>query len=230
MQGVCLAWFLRGDLSLRRLTIMAAGHAEGASPFTVRSSTEKDVASIMSVVNAAYSVEKDPGSGEGALSQCRVVWAPISAPPAGVSFKTGDRFTEESEVEAFTSDNRCLVAVLDGAVVGCICWDALSRDASGACVGEFGPLAVSPAARGKGIARALVRAVEDVFLSGGASASQLSIVDCRTDLPPFYAKLGYTETDRVPVDASLPQYRLAMANLTRPIAFVKYAKSLSSEA
>jgi predicted N-acetyltransferase YhbS len=60
--------------------------------------------------------------------------------------------------------------------------------------GYLGMLAVDPAEQGKGLGRIMVDAVEDYCRKKGCSGVDLVIINLRTDLPPFYRKLGYVET------------------------------------
>ena len=60
--------------------------------------------------------------------------------------------------------------------------------------GYLGMLAVDPAEQGKGLGRVMVDAVEDYCLGKGCSGVDLVVISLRTDLPPFYRKLGYAET------------------------------------
>ena len=55
---------------------------------------------------------------------------------------------------------------------------------------------------------------------------RLGIVDARTDLPPFYSRLGFVAAGEEAVDRSLPQYEKAMATLTKPVKFLVYAKDI----
>lgn len=59
--------------------------------------------------------------------------------------------------------------------------------------GYLGMLAVDPAEQGKGLGRAMVRAAEDYCRTKGCSVLDLLVINLRTDLPPFYRRLGYKE-------------------------------------
>ncbi len=61
--------------------------------------------------------------------------------------------------------------------------------------GYLGMLAVDPAEQGQGLGRLMVDAVEDYCRNRGCSGVDLVVISLRTDLPPFYQKLGYIETD-----------------------------------
>ena len=60
--------------------------------------------------------------------------------------------------------------------------------------GYLGMLAVDPAEQGKGLGRVMVDAVENYCRAKGCSGVDLVVISLRTDLPPFYRKLGYIET------------------------------------
>jgi GNAT superfamily N-acetyltransferase len=55
----------------------------------------------------------------------------------------------------------------------------------------LGILAVDPAAQGRGLARQLVEAVEQASRESGRAFLDLSVVNLRTELFPFYQRLGY---------------------------------------
>ena len=106
-----------------------------------------------------------------------------------------------------------------------------SRDESGrltGCVyvelrgerGYFGMLSVEPSQQGRGLGRRLVDAAEDYAHAHGCTAMDIRVVDLRTELPPFYRKLGYIETGLVePVNDP---------RALRPFYFVTMSKPLGN--
>ncbi len=60
--------------------------------------------------------------------------------------------------------------------------------------GYLGMLAVNPTEQGRGLGRVMVDTVEDYCRDKGCSGVDLVVISLRTDLPPFYSKLGYAET------------------------------------
>lgn len=60
--------------------------------------------------------------------------------------------------------------------------------------GYFGMLAVSPAYQHKGFGRAMVQAAEEHCRQQGCTRMDLTVLSLRTELPPFYSRLGYSET------------------------------------
>jgi GNAT superfamily N-acetyltransferase len=81
---------------------------------------------------------------------------------------------------------------------------------------------LDPAQHGKGLGRTLVEAAEARFRRAGCRAVDISVVDLRTELPPFYRRLGYVETGTAP----FPDPDKA----TRPCHFILMSKPLTAEA
>jgi RimJ/RimL family protein N-acetyltransferase len=59
--------------------------------------------------------------------------------------------------------------------------------------GYFGMLAVDPARQTKGAGRAMIGMAEEHFRKLGCNAMDITVLSLRTDLPPYYRKLGYVE-------------------------------------
>ena len=66
--------------------------------------------------------------------------------------------------------------------------------------------------------RRLIEAAEDYARASGCTAMDIRVVNLRTELPPFYKKLGYTETGDVE-PASDPR-------ALQPFCFVRMSKPL----
>jgi GNAT superfamily N-acetyltransferase len=80
--------------------------------------------------------------------------------------------------------------------------------------GYFGLLSVDPAYQGRGLGKKLVDQAEDVCRNAGCGVMQIRVLNHRTELPPFYEKLGYSvagieEVEQVP-SARLPYNFLLM--------------------
>jgi len=60
--------------------------------------------------------------------------------------------------------------------------------------GYFGMLAVDPSRQGTGLGRKIVDAAEDHCRRAGCTHVDINVLSLRTELPPFYRKLGYKET------------------------------------
>ena len=83
----------------------------------------------------------------------------------------------------------------------------------------FGLLAVNPDQQGRGWGRRMVEAAEAHARAAGCAAMDIRVVNLRTELPPFYRKLGYSETGTEP---------LVDPRLTQPAYFVLMSKVLDS--
>jgi GNAT superfamily N-acetyltransferase len=67
----------------------------------------------------------------------------------------------------------------------------------------FGMLSVDPSRQGTGLGKRLVAALEDHCRATGCRFIDLHIVNIRQELPPFYRKLGYTETGTEPFPSDI---------------------------
>ena len=79
-----------------------------------------------------------------------------------------------------------LLAEENGKLAGCN-YVELRRDA-----GYFGLLSVDPAFQGRGLGRKLVEQAEQFCRDAGRHLMQIRVLNHRTELPPFYEKLGYS--------------------------------------
>ena len=64
--------------------------------------------------------------------------------------------------------------------------------------GYFGLLAVDPGRQGHGWGRTMVDAAEQHARAAGCAVMDISVVNLRTELPPFYHRLGYAPTGTAP--------------------------------
>jgi ribosomal protein S18 acetylase RimI-like enzyme len=60
--------------------------------------------------------------------------------------------------------------------------------------GYFGMLAVDPETQGIGLGRLMTEAAEQYCRNRGCREIEIKVLSLRTELPPFYQKLGYVET------------------------------------
>jgi len=126
-------------------------------------------------------------------------------------FVAGDR-TDTETVERLMQKGAFLVERDDaGALGGCV---YVERRGSR---GYFGMLAVDPVRQGTGLGRRLVEAAEQYVRDGGARAMDIRVVNLRTELPPFYERLGYVESGTEAVEEP---------RALRPFHFIVMSKAL----
>jgi GNAT superfamily N-acetyltransferase len=82
----------------------------------------------------------------------------------------------------------------------------------------FGMLAVLPNMQGHGLGRLLVEAAENWARERGCEVMDLTVVNLRTELPPFYGKLGYVESGTAPLHEHM--------NVTQPAHLIRMSKQL----
>ena len=129
---------------------------------TPREATPADVAELVRVINLAYRVED--------------------------FFIHGDR-TDAADIERRLASQDAGFLVIDADASGRLA-AAVYVELRGP-VGYFGLLSVDPAWQRRGMARRLVEAVERSCRDRGCREAEIDVVDLRTELPPFYAALGY---------------------------------------
>ena len=122
-------------------------------------------------------------------------------------FFTTDRIDLEETRQHF-GKGTFLLAESDGVLAGCN-YVELRGDA-----GYYGLLSVHPDHQGRGLGRKLIERAEDVCRDAGCSKIQIRVLNHRTELPPFYEKLGYTvsgleEVEQVP-SARMPYHFIVM--------------------
>ena len=81
-------------------------------------------------------------------------------------------------------------------------------------IGYFGLLSVHPDYQGHGLGRILIEQAEAFCRDAGCSRMQIRVLNHRTELPPFYEKLGYhvariEEVEQVP-SARMPYNFIVM--------------------
>jgi len=128
-------------------------------------------------------------------------------------FKTGDRVDRAGLVERF--DRGVFLVETDdgGAVVSCVYVEIQAHGR-----GYFGLLSVDPGLQRSGLGRRLVEAAEAHCRAAGCRAIDIRVVNLRTELPPFYGKLGYVATGTEPYSDD---------DATRPCHFVVMSKPLA---
>jgi GNAT superfamily N-acetyltransferase len=124
---------------------------------------------------------------------------------------------DEERTKGRIAGGVCLVAVIDGKLVGTICYH---RSAPWAGVdwfnlphvAEVGQFAVEPGLQRNGIGSALMEQVEEMARADGATELALSTAEPATHLINYYEKRGYRIVERT--DATQPNYRSVVMSKT----------------
>jgi predicted N-acetyltransferase YhbS len=100
--------------------------------------------------------------------------------------------TDAANVAEMFQKGEYLLAVIDGQTVGCVYFEKRGDRA------YFGMLSVDPDRKGSGLGRFLIDAVEEHARKQGCVAMDITVVNLRTELPPFYRRFGYEITGDLP--------------------------------
>ena len=130
-------------------------------------------------------------------------------------FKTDDRLSPERAAEYFQK-RRFLLAEEQGVLSGCVCVELRGERA------YFGLLSVHPSMQKTGLGRRLVAAAEEFAREMGAHHMDLTVVNLRTELPPFYEKLGYAVSGEEPIPEEMA------SRVSQPCHFVRMSKALGN--
>lgn len=130
-------------------------------------------------------------------------------------FVVGDR-TTAAQVQDKLRSGVFFVMEQRDRVVGCV--HAEHGEAGRAYIGM---LAVDPSIQKQGIGRQLMRVAEQHCRQAHCHEVLLTVINLRTELPPFYRSLGYRETGTAPyTDAH---------RATQPVHFIVMRKVLTRE-
>ncbi len=116
-------------------------------------------------------------------------------------------------------DQHLLLAVADGALVGCV---SVARKANGR--GYLGLLTVEPDQQAAGLGRRLIAAAEDCGRGFGAAVMEMTVIASRCELIAYYERRGYALTgERRPFPLEDPRFGLPK---TRDLEFVVLERAL----
>jgi len=127
-------------------------------------------------------------------------------------FIDGDRIDAEKVRDLF-GKGKFLLAEDAADVTGCVYVELRGER------GYLGLLSVEPSRQRAGLGRRLAIAAEDHLRAAGCRAVDLSVVNVRPELVPFYQRLGYTETGTAPFPAE--------KHTKMPCHFITMSKTLS---
>lgn len=107
-------------------------------------------------------------------------------------FLIGDRTSVENVAEMMGKGEYLLAEGPDGHLVGTVYFEKRGDRA------YFGMLSVDPALKGTGLGRLLIGTVEDHARKHGCTAMDITVVNLRTELPPYYRRFGYEISGELP--------------------------------
>ncbi len=125
-------------------------------------------------------------------------------------FIDGDRISRDG-FSRMLATGVFLVGEQDGAIAACV-FVEIKQDR-----GYFGLLSVDPSRQGHGWGRVMVDAAEQHARAAGCRVMDITVVNLRAELPPFYHRLGYAETGTAP---------FADQRATQPCHFILMSKSI----
>ena len=130
-------------------------------------------------------------------------------------FVAGDRTDSNSVARLMTTGTFLMERTSSGRLAGCVYVERRGDR------GYFGMLAVDPSEQSSGLGRRLVDAAEAWARDRGCDVMDIRVVNLRTELMPFYRKLGYVECGTEDVDdprALQPFHFILMVKKLRPRA------------
>ena len=143
--------------------------------FKIENAKKSDYQEIFELINESYEVENGN---------------------SGIAFKKTPRLLswDDSGMGEAYRKNTVLVARLNESdkIIGVISYHIPNdKDrVNDKCI-HFGPLAVSPSYQRKGVALTLIREVESIGLENNCDFVEISVVNFRTDILPWYKRIGF---------------------------------------
>lgn len=107
-------------------------------------------------------------------------------------FLMHDRTNPEQVGEMFDKGEFLLAESPSGRTLGCVYFEKRAERA------YFGMLSVEPELKGAGLGRFLIESVEAHARERGCIAMDITVVNLRTELPPFYRRFGYEISGELP--------------------------------
>jgi len=125
-------------------------------------------------------------------------------------FRQGER-TSPAEIRKLMNRETFLVVEQMGRLIG------VFEVRIEGTIGYFGMLAVDPSARRAGVGRALVEAAENHCRGAGCTIMTLSTGEDRTELIPYYEKMGYRVTAIEPSTSAAFKRVIRIVKMKKPL-------------
>jgi len=125
-------------------------------------------------------------------------------------FRQGER-TSPAEIRKLMNRETFLVVEQMGRLIGVV------EVRIEGTIGYFGMLAVDPSARRAGVGRALVEAAENHCRGAGCTIMTLSTGEDRTELIPYYEKMGYRVTAIEPSTSAAFKRVIRIVKMKKPL-------------
>lgn len=127
-------------------------------------------------------------------------------------FVDADR-TDPNQVRAFLRKGKFLLAEDSQGLAGCVYVEVQAER------GYFGLLAVDPSRQRAGFGSRLIAAAEHHCRDAGCRFMDLTIVNLRTELLPYYRRFGYVEDGTLPfpADQHPPNQPCHLIRMTKPL-------------
>ncbi len=125
-------------------------------------------------------------------------------------FRQGER-TSPAEIRKLMNRETFLVVEEMGRLIGVV------EVRIEGTIGYFGMLAVDPSARRAGVGRALVEAAENHCRGAGCTIMTLSTGEDRTELIPYYEKMGYRVTAIEPSTSAAFKRVIRIVKMKKPL-------------
>ena len=119
---------------------------------------------------------------------------------------------DPAKVREMLRTGKYLLAEDNGALIACVYVELRGQRA------YFGLLGVDPSRQDQGLGRKMVEEAESYARAAACEFIDLRVVNLRTELPPFYRRLGYAETGTEPFPAD--------AKPSQPCHFIRMSKPL----
>ena len=120
--------------------------------------------------------------------------------------------TNPEKVRALLPKGKFLLLLEDNELAGCVYTERHGER------GYFGLLAVDPRRQKSGLGARLIAAAEQDCRDAGCRFMDLTIVNLRTELPPYYRRFGYVENGTLPFPPDQhPKMPLHLIQMSKPL-------------